>query len=601
MDSNIFYMTLDLTNAIIISIILFYSIKKKQKSKAGNEYTILTGTTVCCLLMDLLCWLFGQDSSPTSFLLNTLNFLLLPAVILFFVLYMEAFIEKTNKQFKTHMALCCIPVLLMMLNVIVNSFTGKLFYFDSAGYHRGPFYMVHLAISGFLVFYVIIRSLVESIRNKNKKNRAELRLVCLGMLFIFAAAVLQALYYGVPFIWQAMTIFLVFIFVRIQKDSVEEIKTDFFARMSHDLKTPLNGIIGLSTIAMNSLDDRAITMEYLTRIQNSGKFMLKIVNYILALEKLEDGDNDLNEEPWLYEEYSREIYDMFKDTCREDNIGFTVDMQELKYDLLVDKIRLKQILINLISNAVNFTESGDWIKVSASARNLDENNIMATFIVANKCIGIPEEAQKHMYDVYSQDTSSNLMVNKGVGMSLAVVKSFIDMMGGTIYCDSKLNDVTTFTIRLPIKILREVKEEPVQIKNDASPSKDSDIIKGKRILLVEDHIINTIVATELLKNKSALIETAENGKIALEIFANSASGYYSLILMDMMMPIMGGIEATKKIRELNRPDAKTIPILAMTANSSDEDIEKSLESGMNDHISKPIIAENFYAALEKWL
>lgn len=592
------YTQLEITNIIIISLFAYNIIIEKQRDIASKAYFRLMVVAVVCNIVDLLGWLFDGATSAAgnivAYCVDALNLAFAPLFALFWIWYLECFITGGKVRGNKFLKICSGIVGVMTLDALVSPFTGWLFYLQDGVYCRGPLYKTHMSIVGIILVCVAVRAVFVSRKSDDRGKKKDFRLIAGCVILILTAAVIQVLAYGLPLIWTATTCSIVLVYVRVQNKRVENIKMDFFARMSHDLRTPLNGILGLSSLAIDEIENQPLVKDYLEKINDSGQFMLGIVNDILEMRKLECGNVTFNPKPYSKKEYDSEIQVMFTPLCKDKDIELVVDTSKVDKTVLVDKLRLRQILLNLISNSVKYTNVGGKIEVLFDQKVLSDTQVVITIVIRDNGIGMSKEFLERIYDVYQR--SENVANVQGSGLGLAITKSLVDLMGGTIHCESEENVGTTFTIELPLEYVENTEQET------ALPEKhevDDSVFEGKRVLLVEDHPTNTIVATELLKMKGMVVEHAENGKIAVDMFECSNKDYYDLVLMDVMMPVMGGLEATQCIRALANENAKTIPIIAMTANAFDDDIQKCLAAGMNAHIAKPIDPEVLFSTLQE--
>lgn len=376
-------------------------------------------------------------------------------------------------------------------------------------------------------------------------------------------------------------------------ESATVAKSEFLSRMSHDIRTPMNAIIGLTHLAQEETDP-AVIQEYLGKIALSSDFLLGLINDILDMSKIENGDLKLNPEPLTREEFAGSIETVIRPLMDKRDIRFTCEIAEEPQCILVDKLRFKQVFFNLLSNAAKFTPDGG--AVSLIMQNMPQKDGVPglRFVIRDTGIGMSEEFLRHMYDPFTQEQSSLSSRSKGTGLGLSIVKSLVDAMGGTISVQSKLGEGTAFTLEFYLP-LAEQKQKDTEL---LQPSK---ALQGARILLVEDNEINTYVAKLILEKAGCVVTTAENGQEALNRFRGAAPGNFDAILMDVRMPVMDGLAATRAIRALNRPDAATVPIIAMTADAFAEEQKQTKEAGMNEHLSKPIDPAGLYAALAKFI
>ena len=382
-----------------------------------------------------------------------------------------------------------------------------------------------------------------------------------------------------------------------EADRANQAKSQFLSRMSHDMRTPMNVIIGLSALAKDDLNDPEAVSKSLAQIDESSRFLLGLINDCLDLEKITSGKMELHPEPYSYEVFWTSVHTMFDPLCLKS--GLELDIPKVKDlpTIMVDRVRFEQIFFNLLSNAIKFTPPGGKVSMHSKVISQTDDVVEEDFIVKDTGIGISKEFQKHMYESFTQESNLVTPEYKGTGLGLSIVKKIVDLMGGTITVKSELNKGTEFKIHFRLKI---VTEETLATKKENTLENYSALV-GKHLLVVEDHPLNMEIVQRLLEKIGVLVTEAFDGQQALDKFKTSTLDYYDAILMDIRMPVMNGIEATKAIRKLKREDAKKIPIIAMTANAFDLDIQETKEAGMNEHLSKPIEFSKFYEALNKWI
>lgn len=355
----------------------------------------------------------------------------------------------------------------------------------------------------------------------------------------------------------------------------------FLASMSHDMRTPLSGIIGFTELAMGApeIDKK---QQYLEKIDSSGHLMLDLVNDILDLSKIESGKMDLHPEAFEAKGLVEGIVDSVKLSAEQRDITLTTDFDPAyPRFILADRLRLQQIILNLLSNAIKYTPDGGTVHFETQV--IEESGYNTLARISDNGIGMSKEFQQRMFDPFSQEHQSRMYGTQGTGLGLSIVKRIVNILGGKIVVDSELGKGSTFSVYLPLEVV----EAGQSVKSEHKEADTS--IAGRRILLCEDNELNAEIAETILRERGgADVESVINGQLGLEAFEASAPGYFDAILMDVRMPIMDGLEATRSIRKLNRPDAKTIPIIAMTADAFAEDVENCLKAGMNGHVAKPI-------------
>ena len=372
-------------------------------------------------------------------------------------------------------------------------------------------------------------------------------------------------------------------------------KTEFMSRMSHDMRTPMNGIMGLTALTCDMPDLPKEARENLRAIDNSSHYLLNLINDVLDMNRIESAKLELNPDVVALKSLVKSILAFSIPLAQEKQITleFTpINIELDKVYIRVDKIRMQQIFINILSNAVKFTSAGGKIHVEVECLQRNKDHSSCRISIEDSGIGISEEFLPHLFEPFEQEKTEVTPTCTGTGLGLSIVKNLVELMGGTVSAESKVGSGTKITVFLDVERTEEpLKTEiPAQIQSTTS-------LENKRILLAEDHPLNAQIATKLLEKKGMQVEHAENGKQAVELFNQSPVGYYNGILMDIRMPLMDGLEATKAIRLLDRSDSKTIPIIAMTANAFEEDIKTSLAAGMNAHIAKPIDPQILYTEL----
>lgn len=362
-------------------------------------------------------------------------------------------------------------------------------------------------------------------------------------------------------------------------------KSDFLSRMSHDIRTPLNGIIGCLTIAEANKNNPELLDQNRKNMRVAANHLLTLIDDILNMSKLEDNKVELAHTAFDVRHLCNDILTITEMLAKENNI--TLHLDSSSYNLphpyvYGSTLHVRQIFVNILNNAVKYNKPGGEIYVKLESGACDEKNISYICTIQDTGIGMSPEFMSHLFDPFSQEKVDARSVFQGTGLGMSIVKSLVDKMNGTIEVKSEQNVGTTFTVTIPFEIAPQ--EAVSEVTDDSAVTS----IRGVKILLAEDNDLNLEIVTELLEQQGAIITPACNGKEAVTIFENNAPGTFDVILMDIMMPVMDGLEACRTIRSLNRPDASTIPVIALTANAFFEDAKKCLDAGMNAHLTKPI-------------
>ena len=377
-----------------------------------------------------------------------------------------------------------------------------------------------------------------------------------------------------------------------QAQHANSAKSDFLARMSHDIRTPINSIIGLLEIAENFSSDTEKLRDIRTKCQTVAWYLLSLVDDVLDMSKLESGEVHLVEGAFRLDELLDQCREIIEPQAAEKDLTFVMENRLEKEDcaLISSSTHLRQILTNLLSNAVKYNRLHGSITAIAEKQAADQTSVTVCFTIADTGRGISEEFQKEMFEPFTRETTQEAAVS-GTGLGLPIVKRLTDMLGGSITVQSELNVGTTFTVTIPFRRDLERKEcETKQVSNKES-------LHGMNILLVEDNALNLEITEYLLKHEGCTVRTAINGLEAVRAFEQSKPFYFDAILMDVMMPIMDGYEATQTIRAMDRPNAEKVQIVAMTANAFAEDVAKCKAVGMNAHLSKPFKADQLIASI----
>ena len=374
-----------------------------------------------------------------------------------------------------------------------------------------------------------------------------------------------------------------------QAKNANEAKTRFLFNMSHDIRTPMNAIVGFSGLLEKNLQNERKAKEYLEKIQSSSNLLLRIINQVLEMARIESGTAVLQLKAEDMDALFHRVNTVFEEDIRKKNLQYHAVLDVRHHYAVCDQTKLQEIMLNIISNAIKYTPEGHSIHVEVhEAVSENPSKIRYIFSCEDTGIGISEEYLPHIYEEFSREHTSTENKVPGTGLGLSIIKSMIELMGGSIQVESRQGIGTKFTVDLSFDM---ASKEEVYGSRNAIKTSAIHTIKGKRILIAEDNELNAEIAKTVLEDVGALVTRVEDGQQAVELFKEKPAGTFDAILMDLMMPMMDGYTATREIRSLERSDSKTIPIIAMTANAFQEDAEKCIAVGMNAHLAKPLDIE----------
>ena len=361
-------------------------------------------------------------------------------------------------------------------------------------------------------------------------------------------------------------------------------KSEFLSRMSHEMRTPMNAITGLLALAEQEVGNPDAMRDYLEKIEVSSHYLLNLINDVLDMSKIESGELKLRPEICNYQIFAEETAAMIRPLCEQKNITFLEENQKVEAVLYTDKLRFKQVLMNILSNAVKFTPEGGTIYFRSRAV-IKDGFLSADYEIADTGIGISHKFQETMFCPFTQEQREIVAATQGTGLGLAIAKAVVDQLGGNMRVLSDTNQGTQFFIHVKFPLAEPGKRIPGV---ERRRHKRAVSLRGKRVLLVEDHPLNQLIAKRILQNSGVEVFTADNGAECLKVLSESQNGYFDAVLMDIRMPVMDGLTATEKIRAMERKDCREVPIIAMTANAFEEDVKRTKEAGMNAHLAKPI-------------
>lgn len=368
-------------------------------------------------------------------------------------------------------------------------------------------------------------------------------------------------------------------------------KSDFLSNMSHDIRTPMNAVIGFTELAMENSDDPVAVKGYLEKIRTSGNHLLMLINDVLDMSKIESGRINIEPVKCDLTSLAYDLEKIVESEVKTRGLNFSINMENMDESVVMcDKLRLNQILLNCVGNSVKFTPSGGYVELRVQKTGYtDPDHADFVFIIADTGIGMSKEFLEHIFEPFERERTSTISKTQGTGLGMTITKRLVEIMGGTIDVESREGEGTTYTINLNLEVLHEHtgvqdKEEDI---NEVSLDDMVEFLKGRHFLLVDDNTTNRLLAKGVFKSRGMTADEAVNGEEAVKKVSESAFGEYDMILMDVQMPVMDGLTATDRIRELEDPELANLPILAMTANAFAEDRDECMAHGMNDYIAKP--------------
>ncbi|MBE6750985.1 MAG: response regulator [Ruminococcaceae bacterium] len=378
-----------------------------------------------------------------------------------------------------------------------------------------------------------------------------------------------------------------------QAKKAETAKSNFLFNMSHDIRTPMNAILGFNTIAEKNIDNKDLALDALKKAKHSGEHMLSIINNVLDMARIGSGKLELNREIVNFPELVDKLKEMFVHDMAQKDIVFNTNFNINTEMIYSDSLRISQIIINLLSNALKFTHSGGSITFQVSEMKSVDEKAYYQVRIEDTGVGMSEEFQKHLFNAFEREQTATQSGVQGTGLGLAITRNLVNLLGGSLTYNSMVGVGTEFTFTFKAE---KADVEEIKSKEEISLLPE---LKGKRILIVEDNVINREIARELLEDEGFIIEEAEDGTVAVSMLESKEKGYYEFVLMDIQMPIMNGYTATRKIRGSDNTDIADIPIIAMTANAFSEDKKNAFDAGMNEHIAKPLDIDTLIDVLNK--
>ncbi len=617
------YSIIGILAAIILLIInrdVLWGADGRALSKTDNNYRRFLMGIMAYLITDMLWGILDSHHLTTANFINTsIHFIAMAAAVMLWTRYVISYLEKENLFSNILYYSGSIFLGLVILAVIVNIFRPVIFSFDENGtYSAGVARYIILAVQIALFLLSSIYTLSVTAKTEGKERHRHQTIGLFGVAMT-AFIMVQVFYPLLPFYamgYMLGTCVLHSFVVEDEKDEYQKAlaaaleeaeranraKTAFLSNMSHEIRTPMNAIISLNRIAMEDPAVSDTVREHLKKVDGSARHLLNIINDILDMSRIESGRITINNEEFPFAKEIEQVNSMIGSQCGEKGLDYEFRVNGKTDDYYVgDGMRLRQVLINLLGNAVKFTPKGGKVSFTIEEGPRKDGRAELRFIVSDTGIGMSEEFLPQLFDAFSQEDSSSTNIYGSSGLGMAITKSMVELMDGSIKVESVKGEGTTFTVTLILgeSDRKDADDDSFAADGTAGGNEDGKTgLSGRRILLAEDVAINAEIIKMMLSQAEIKVDHAENGRIAVERFRDHDEWYYDAILMDLRMPEMDGLEATKAIRAMDRADAAKTPVIALTANAFEEDVQRSLEAGLDAHLSKPVEPETLFRTLE---
>ena len=581
---------------MLINNILVYVLSRTPGFGKSERWILQLLIAVCvCDLSDVFGILFKQTAGRNVlFILDAAFIFSVASISLFFLCYSENIYGSDMFKKRIPLITIHIPIDVLCIIIVASYRTEWIYKYPQI-----------LMIANIYNAYSVLLSLWRIHKEKNAEKRKVLWQPVFYIVPFFIGIFLQCFFNTMPWANTSLTITILLIFVNNQQrllqkktqdaEAAVRAKSEFLSHMSHDIRTPINGMMGMLDIAQAHLNNPEKMDLCLSKMRGAADQLLSLINDVLDMSKIETGSIQLVEEPFDMIRLLNGTLAVQEIIASEKSLTIEQDIEgAIEHPCVCGSPNyVRSILVNIISNAIKYTNPGGDIFVSARELSCDGEYVKFEFIVSDTGIGMSEEFAEHIFEPFTQEHAENRSSYQGTGLGMSIVKNLINKMKGTITLETKQGEGSTFTITLPVKLDTVCFEETETEEEETS-------IEGLKILLVEDNDLNLEVAQYILEDAGAEIIVARNGLESVELFEQSESDSFDVILMDVMMPVMDGLTATQRIRKLKRKDARTVPVIAMTANVFNEDIIAAKEAGMNEHIAKPLDFDKLIHTLAKY-
>ncbi|MBO6113195.1 MAG: response regulator [Lachnospiraceae bacterium] len=643
---------------LIINRDVLWLRKDRTITETNQNYRLFLVGVLCYYITDLL-WgiLESYRFSTLLFIDTTIHFTAMVGAVMLWTQYVVSYLNRKSIYEKILSIAGRTFFGFEVVVIIVNIFYPVLFWLDDSGaYHAGIVRYITLGIQILLFTATSWYAFRVAVRTKDRIRLRHLTIAMFGITMTLLIAI-QVFYPLLPLYAIGYMIGTCLLHSFVVEDEKEEYrreleqaairdkqqreelyesreslkdaleaaekankaKTAFLSNMSHEIRTPMNAIIGLDNIALDDPEISGQTREYLNKIGIAARHLLNIINDILDMSRIESGRMAIRHEEFSFPKMLEHVNTIISGQCKDKGLKYeclTKDGIDEYYE--GDSMKLTQVMVNILGNSVKFTPEGGSVSVLIEEISRMDNKATLCFTFKDTGIGMSSDYLPHIFDAFSQEDSSGTNRYGSTGLGMPITKSIVELMNGSIEVQSEKGIGTTFTVTVTLGQVKkgqgtaeDIKEETGNAGADtfaeiplSSETVDEEIsgsadLRGKRVLLAEDMPINAQIMIVILESREIEVEYAENGRIAVDMFSEHEEGYYDAILMDMRMPEMDGLQATKEIRALKRADAKSIPVIAMTANAFDEDVQRSMQAGLNAHLSKPVEPDVLFKTMEE--
>ena len=589
--------------SILYLVILFFSmLQKEEKHRTSTVFTICLGVAIIGVVTDLLSYVLEFVGAGTLGLsvVNMISFFGYDFELMTFAIYVWAIVAEKEPISKSFVRFICVACFTDVLFITVGTVTGYLFHIENGNFTTGPWYN----LGGVMGFIILASLLVFAIKKRKTVGNKPMIFVVIFFVITYVS-MFVTLFTGVDsYVYVCMSFVMLLVYIILQTGELEQgrlheriayevasskAKTDFLFNMSHDIRTPMNAILGYAEIAIKHNDDKDKVDDSLEKIRLAGGHLLDLINDILEMSRIESNRLEISDEPSDIRKLIESVEQMSSSLAISKSIDFTTEIGDIANPYVyIDELHANEVLINLTSNAVKYTQSGGKVlfRVNQISPVVDGKTVFR-FDVEDNGIGMSEEFQQHLFEAFSRERTSTVSKQQGVGLGLSITKKIVDMAGGTISVNSKENEGSIFSVEVPIRVMDAEAIRKYEEDNKVIDVSDKEYsLEHEKVLLVEDNEMNREIATDILEDAGLVVDSVADGELAVKAVMKNGIDYYDFILMDIQMPVMDGYEATKAIRSLN--DGEKATIIALSANAFEEDIQKSLSVGMNAHVAKPI-------------